>query len=264
MGKILDWVIKNGSVGIGSSGDVVGAIQQNLVMAGHVLVPDADYGSITEAAVSMFQAAHNLAVVGFVGTKTAAHLDNVIPTVPIQVEGASILKVAPWLSQMRAITGVKEFPGRASNPIIMAWRSDIARAFPETVKYVATYTGDEIAWCGFGLAGCCARAGVRPPFGKDDDEKFMYAKSWAHWGTQIEPRPGCIMVFSRAGGGHVSILERMDGQHAYIRGCNQSDMVNVAHKSMDTFVAAVWPSGWSHDVQIVSNISNAVKSTKEA
>jgi uncharacterized protein (TIGR02594 family) len=142
----------------------------------------------------------------------------------------------------------------------MSWRSDIGRAFPEMASYAASYTGDAIPWCGFGLARCCAAHAVKPPFGRSATTRFMWAASWAKWGRKL-PKPvvGCIMSFKREGGGHVSLLEKLSGDTAWVRGCNQSDMVNVARMSMSRFTAATWPEGWRVPKrQLAGNILNAV------
>lgn len=251
-------------IGIGASGDAVRGIQRALISAGHVLVADGEFGPITEVAVKRFQAAHGLAVVGYVGPKTSQLLIDgagAIPS-PDVLRAPSVLKVAPWLAQMRAITGTKEIPGKQNSPIIMSWASDIVRAFPDLAKYTASYTGDEIPWCGYGLAGCMARAGIRP------SNEYMWAQSWAQWGTKLkQPITGCVMVFKRAGGGHVSLLEYHDKKEGlyYIRGCNQSDTVNVAHRRVGSdFIAAVWPSTWPVITEIMYVTTNSVPSSKEA
>jgi uncharacterized protein (TIGR02594 family) len=250
---------KDGTVyGIGSHGLVVTKIQQALIASGSTLTADGDFGKITASAIKVFQARHKLDVDGWVGTRTAVWLDKYLDEAQAPLpKPTSVLAAAPWLAEMRAITGVKEFPGRPSNPIIMDWRSDIGRAFPDLARYAATYSGDAIPWCGFGLAGCFARAGVRPP------NKFMWAATWGNWGTRLAPTPGCVMVFRRRGGGHVALLEQLDGDYAYIRGCNQSDMVNIVRHSMDSFTAATWPQGWPVTA-IAGDISNATASGKEA
>lgn len=268
---ILDEVLKRDKqFALGDVGPTVKLIQQALQHDGQQLVDDGEFFTITEGAVKRFQATHKLSPLGFVGTKTAVALDDVLGLAihgtsdkPIIVP--STLKSSPWVSRMRSITGTKEVPGSANSPIIMAWRGDIGKAFPQTAKYCATYTGDSIPWCGFGLGWCMAVSGILPPFGSDATDKFMWADAWARWGQRlIQPVVGCVMVFTRAGGGHVSMLERLSGNTAYIRGCNQSDMVNVVTKSMSQFTAAVWPPGFDIVRDIQGDVSNAVHSGSEA
>lgn len=92
----------------------------------------------------------------------------------------------------------------------------------------------------------------------------MWADAWSRWGERLKtPVVGCVMTFTRAGGGHVALLERLDGSTAYIRGGNQSDMVNVVRKSMSSFTSARWPSGWKV-ARVPGNISNSVEEGSEA
>jgi hypothetical protein len=72
------------------------------------------------------------------------------------------------------------------------------------------------------------------------------------------------MVFEREGGGHVAILEKLEGSTAWIRGFNQSDTVNVTTRAMDSsFVAAVWPADWPL-VEVEGDISNAAPPGSES
>jgi hypothetical protein len=45
------------------------------------------------------------------------------------------------------------------------------------------------------------------------------------------PSPGAVMVYSRTGGGHVTLYESEDANYYYCRGGNQSDSVNVSKLS---------------------------------
>ncbi len=53
--------------------------------------------------------------------------------------------VPSWLSTMRTITGTLEGKDDADNPVILAWRDEIARRFPEMASYCAEYIHDETA-----------------------------------------------------------------------------------------------------------------------
>lgn len=253
--------LKGRTIGVGQIGEIVRQIQIALLSSGAVLVLDGEFGPITEAAVKRFQASSGLQPVGYVGPKTAAALDRVKRD---DTSLDSVLLHAPWLSEMRALTGVREVPGAANSPIIMSWRSEIASAFPEMSAYAATYTADAIPWCGFVMARCMAVRGVRPPFGSAGTSRFMWADAWSRWGDKLaKPITGCVMTFTRAGGGHVALLERLDGDVAYIRGGNQSDMINVVRKSMSSFTSARWPTGWKI-AKVPSNILNSVDEGSEA
>jgi N-acetylmuramoyl-L-alanine amidase len=250
-------------IAIGDEGDEVTQAQQALVAAGHDIDTDGDFGSLTQTAVETFQASRRLPITGYIDPPTGAALDRVDRRRARKLHATA--PGAPWVSEVRACTGVDEIPGSADSPIIMAWRLDISHAFPEMAQYTAGYTGDDIAWCGFGLAGAMARSKIKPPYDPTDDTGcYLWALAWADWGRKLsKPKVGCVMVFEREGGGHVAILEKIDGNTAWIRGFNQSDSVNVTTKSMDSFVAAVWPEGWPI-VDVEGDISNTAPPGSES
>lgn len=230
----------------GMKSDAVRAVQCALQAAGAQLVPDGAFGDITEAAVRRFQAAHGLKVDGQVGPLTGAALDQVAdhataaPAPVPEPALASVQAAAPWLSVMRAITGTRELPGAEDSPIILHWREEIVAAFPECRAGVAGYTHDSIPWCGFGEAYTLAKSGHRPPL--EPLWALNFAQAWPDAIRLEEPTPGAILVYERNGGGHVTTYEGEDADYLFGRGCNQSDMVNVARfpKSRRP-VAVMWP-----------------------
>ena len=150
----------------------------------------------------------------------------------------------PWLLKMRAITGMTEQPGSGDNPKILAMRDSIARAYPEMQTYCDLYQHDETPWCGLTVAYCMSESGVRPVFGPTDTDKFLWAKAWedVEWGYELSsPRPGCVVVMSRSGGGHVTLYERTEGKNYVCRGGNQSDQVNQASYAISSVLALMWP-----------------------
>lgn len=130
----------------------------------------------------------------------------------------------PWLETMRQITGTLERPGSDDNPVILSWRDEIARRFPEMAEYCSGYTHDSIPWCGLTVAYCMAHNGVRPVFGPTDTDKFLWAYAWKGFGTPTNtPQLGDVLVFQR----HVTLYEGQEGNSYLCRGGNQSDSVNV-------------------------------------
>lgn len=52
----------------------------------------------------------------------------------------------------------------------------------------------------------------------------LSALAWASWGQKLMvPTPGAVMVYSRTGGGHVTLYESADSAYYYCRGGNQAD-----------------------------------------
>jgi uncharacterized protein (TIGR02594 family) len=248
----IESMVKNVPVRYGDEGNIVRMIQTGLRSAGHELVPDGRFGDITRTAVKRFQGTYSLNVDGVVGGKTGAALDRVLaehlggppPALP------STLAVAPWLSQMRAISGIKEVPGPQDNPLIIEWRHVIGKKFPHMAKYANTFVHDSIAWCGHGQAYCLAMCDIPPPFVAGEATRcYMWAGSFGHetavLAKQSRPVLGSILVFVRDGGGHVGTYESEDDTHYHVRGCNQGDMVNVSRVSKQQFRHAMWPRAFA-------------------
>lgn len=150
-----------------------------------------------------------------------------------------------WLAVMRAMTGIVETPGDADNPKIIAMRDAIARAYPDMAEYCAEYTHDSVPWCGLTVAYCMTKAGIRPVFGPTDTDKFLWAQAWddPSFGTKLEqPVPGCVVVMTRSGGGHVTLYESTSGSNYICRGGNQGDAINTSSYPKSSVIALVWPN----------------------
>jgi hypothetical protein len=88
-----------------------------------------------------------------------------------------------------------------------------------------------------------AKNGIRPVFGKSENERFLWAEAWRAFGARLDkPKLGCVMVFTRNGGGHVGLYEGEDGNDYLIRGGNQSDAVNLMRMPKSKCIAAMWPA----------------------
>lgn len=257
--NISEYVARDGAMLKGNVGPAVALVQASLNRDGANVVIDGKFGQATSAAVFAFQARHILDVDGIVGPMTAGELDLVDavtmnePARPSQTVKAG----APWLTTMRAITGQIEYPGEADSPFVLGMAAAIGKAFPEMAAYCREYTHDSTPWCGLGVAYCMALNGIRPPFSDNDTDSFLWADAWARWGSHVEPRVGAIGVFTRNGGGHVSMIEGITPTGFIIRGGNQSDMVNVITFPKDKLTDTRWPSGWPV-VDIAGSTENVV------
>jgi uncharacterized protein (TIGR02594 family) len=165
--------------------------------------------------------------------------------------------VPPWLAVMRAITGLTENPGSASNPKIVGMANYIGWKYPEQQGYADMYTGDDIAWCGLTVGFCMAVSDIEPVYGPTDTDRWMWAQAWGDpkdWQADEidEPCLGCVAVLSREGGGHVTLVEAWsEGSDTFTsggqfkgRGGNQSDMVNVSTQNVSQVIAWMWPKGF--------------------
>jgi uncharacterized protein (TIGR02594 family) len=153
-----------------------------------------------------------------------------------------------WHEVMKTITGLTETPGDPDNPKIMGMIRFIAWRWREVEgmqEYCNGYTHDSVPWCGLCEAFCMSVAGIMPPFDKDDEtNSFLWALAWANdprYQRLANPRPGCVAVMEREGGGHVTTYEADAGSSISCRGGNQSDSVNVSEYSKDGVVAYIWP-----------------------
>ena len=88
------------------------------------------------------------------------------------------------------------------------------------------------------------RVGIR-------SSRFESAKSYLEWGELLkEPTPGCVVVFSRDGGGHVGFVVGQDkAGNLLVLGGNQGDAVNVKAFQRSRVTGYRWPAGiaCSHD-----------------
>lgn len=150
----------------------------------------------------------------------------------------------PWLTYMRQLSGTREIPGSADSPLILGMASFIASAYPDMAAYSAQYRHDSIPWCGLTIAYVMARCGFRPVYTRGSDlQSYLWADAWKSWGDPCEAIPGAVAVFTRNGGGHVSLVEGETRTHLHVRGGNQADMINVITMPKTQLTALRWPIG---------------------
>lgn len=240
--KLVEFVSKR-ALRQGDTGEAVKQLQLALrLKAGAELVVDGVFGRVTRTAVQRFQAVNRIAADGLVGPVTAAFLDALKASEhPPAVELPSVLTVAPWLTEMRALTGIKEFPGARSNPLILSWVDALAVRWPTLEPNISWYVNDNTPWCGLGGAravGLCI-PGFKPP------DAPLWSLNWrGSWAIRLdEPVLGCAMVKERKGGGHITFYEGEDASHVYGRGANQDNQINVAKYSKRDGWTFHWPVG---------------------
>jgi len=119
-----------------------------------------------------------------------------------------------YLAVAEKYIGLKEVPGKANNPTIVNW----------LVGLNAWWTDDLTPWCGTFIAHCLVESDINPP------KAWYRAKSYLDWGVPIvNPEYGCIVVFTRTGGGHVGIVVGQDERgRLLVLGGNQGDAVTIA------------------------------------
>jgi len=138
-----------------------------------------------------------------------------------------------WMPYARSLIGIKEVPGAGNNSTIMAW----AKRLGAKVLGI-TYAADSVPWCGLFTAHVMDHCGVVPP------KIAVRASEWGTWGRKLlAPRLGCILTFTRAGGGHVGFYVGEDATHLHVLGGNQSDAVSIARIAKSRLSEMRWPFG---------------------
>ncbi len=133
--------------------------------------------------------------------------------------------VARWMTEAEKYLGLREVPGRLTNPQIAKWW-ELLRA---------PFNDDETPWCGAFTGGILAQCGLPAV------EKPYWALNWASYGQPLRrPEIGAIAVFRRKGGGHVGFYAGRQGSFPVILGGNQGDKVSKAVIALE-LVSYRWP-----------------------
>ena len=135
-----------------------------------------------------------------------------------------------WMKTARESVGLKEVAGPKHNTKIQAWLA----------KLGAWWRDDETPWCGTFVAHCLRENGLPVP------EHWYRALAWKEYGSNLRPThvcEGAILVFARAGGGHVGFYVGEDRFYYRVLGGNQSNAVNVMRIAKSRCVAIRWPKG---------------------
>jgi len=132
-----------------------------------------------------------------------------------------------WLAIARPLVGLHEIHGPEHAPEILdMWRA-IKRSGIQS---------DETPWCAAFVGACLERAGIR-------SSRFESAASYLTWGVRLDgPAHGCIVVFSREGGGHVGFVVGIDrAGKLLVLGGNQGDSVCVKAFAQERVTGYRWP-----------------------
>ena len=126
------------------------------------------------------------------------------------------------VANARKYIGTVEVKGTKHNPKILALT---VKAFAATGKK-SWINEDDTPWCGSYLGGVFAESGL----GHKIPKEFYRAREWESAGTKLtRPAYGCVVTFTRDGGGHVGIVVgKTKTGMLKVLGGNQSDAVNIA------------------------------------
>jgi uncharacterized protein (TIGR02594 family) len=140
-----------------------------------------------------------------------------------------------WFTLAKSLIGTREIVGPKHSPVIMGW---IARLGAKILGIKVT--DDETPWCGTFMAHVMNESGIAPP------PVAVRASSWGTWGRALAgPRLGCVLIFTRQGGGHVGLYvgERSDAYR--VLGGNQGNAVSETWIAKNRLATGGirWPNG---------------------
>ena len=153
-----------------------------------------------------------------------------------------------WIAEGRKLIGTIENTSKTShNPVVIAMWESIEKATGKSLDWLFAQglknlhnKNDEVAWCGGFVGACLARAGrhiVPNPF---------RASAWNDYRemTQLtKPCYGCIVTFTRDGGGHVGFVVGKDkAGNLMVLGGNQSNKVSIIPFAVSRATGYFFPS----------------------
>lgn len=154
-----------------------------------------------------------------------------------------------WVVEARKHIGQKEIPGKEENTWIVSLWKKIKRGGIKT---------ETVPWCAAFVGAMLESVGIM-------STRFESAKSYLDWGTKlVNPEIGCIVVFTRDGGGHVGFVVGRDrAGNLLVLGGNQSDAVNIRAFSRDRVAGYRWPTAVPVSLGALP-LASAETSTSEA
>lgn len=147
-----------------------------------------------------------------------------------------LLSELPWIAEARSHIGLREVKGPQHNPTILQWLERMPE-FDGAAK--AWWRDDETPWCGLFVGYCLGVTGRRVV------REWYRARSWESSELTRLDRPayGCIVTFTRSGGGHVGFVVGVnDRGNLMVLGGNQGDAVNIAPFASSRVTGFYWPS----------------------
>lgn len=155
-----------------------------------------------------------------------------------------------WLLEAEKHIGQKEIKGPQNNSFIVQLWKKIKRG---GIK------DDETPWCAAFVGGCLEDSGIV-------SSRFESAASYLKWGVpQAYPLMGCIVVFTRVGGGHVGFVAGQDSKgNLVVLGGNQGDSVKYSTFPVSRASGYRWPVGQPITSTLLVTLDGAELSKSEA
>lgn len=134
-----------------------------------------------------------------------------------------------WIDEAKKHIGLKEIKGSKHNAqIVMFWKAIKRGGIKD----------DDTPWCAGFVGAMLESVGIV-------STRYESAKSYEKWGLKLDaPAYGCVVVFTREGGGHVGFVVGQDKSgNLLVLGGNQGDAVNVRAFPRARATAYRWPVG---------------------
>lgn len=136
---------------------------------------------------------------------------------PLQYQWLKYEGAPRMLVEALKLYGTIETPGAGNTPVIIQWADEVGGNVEDV------YKADSIPWCGLFAAIVAKRAEKELP------NSPLWALSWSTFGKYIPlPMLGDVLVFVRAGGGHVGLYVGEDSIAYHVLGGNQNDKVTIS------------------------------------
>lgn len=159
-----------------------------------------------------------------------------------------------WIAEGRKFLGLREIKGSKHNQTLLRWLGDMGQYSHESKAW---WRDDETPWCGLFVGHCL---GVTNRYVV---KNWFRASAWADSLVMMrldQPAYGCIVTFTRQGGGHVGFVVGKDTKgNLMVLGGNQGDAVSIAAFAMSRATGFYWPSKWVG--KLVKSIPSATRYT---
>ena len=151
------------------------------------------------------------------------------------------MKELNWIAKARSYIGVKEIPVRAShNKTLLDMLNKMGSYSTESKAW---WQDDETPWCGLFTGFVLGESG------RYVVKDWFRASAWnsPNMSKLDKPAYGCVVTFTRQGGGHVGFVIGEDARgNLLVLGGNQSDMVKVSAFPKSRATGYYWPSIWDN------------------
>lgn len=164
------------------------------------------------------------------------------------------MHTTPWLDEGKKLIGTHEATAEGRKAVDDMWRDFRMSGLVGT----STTT----PWCSAFVGACLERAGI-PTRIKNANFSKDNSRYWLDFGSILDtPKYGCIVVFSRNGGGHVGfVVGKTPEGSLLVLGGNQGDTVSIMRKGTGTVLGYRYPHNFIPSADPLP-IGNATEVTK--